>query len=188
MSANVRAPVLGSVGGIYLDLVVRPQGNFAPISACLADVISDTDTVDSLFIAWEAARCRWGAAVDSLSIGLSDTSHTLLKSRRWMVEGDSLGLAAFLSIAMHFQRYFFGYRRVVATGAIEWHAGSFRVRSVGGVKQKFRGACREHESGATAIVVPWANVSDLDVRCCVHDVWLAGPDLGCFRSHVTERE
>ena len=180
MAPNVYVPILGSSKRSCLRLVAKTQDEFAPVSARFSDVIGDPDTAKALFIAWEAARCRWGAVVDGLSIDLSQSSYEWLRSRTGMIEGDSISLAAFLAIAAYLQRFFPSYVSIVATGAIDKCAQEFRVRGVGEVKQKIRRASGEHPSSGVAIVVPQANCGDVDVQCYMQDIWLAGPDLGYF--------
>ena len=184
MLTRVCAPVLAAEGTGFIDLILTKQERFVPVSAALVDLISDPDTVSALFLAWEAAFRRWGASVETLSIGLSDAIHMWLTSRRWIVQGDSLGLAAYLSFAVLFQDHFASYRRIVATGAIERKKDGFRIRGVGGVKDNIIGARQGGGGGAQAIVVPFENALSIDAGCCVRDVWFAGPDLDFFRSYA----
>jgi hypothetical protein len=183
MLTRVSAPVLVGERTGFLELILVKQARLEPVSSGFVDLISDSDTISALFLAWEAAFKRWGAPVETMSVGLSDASRKWLTSRRWMVQGDSLGLAAYLLFAARFQDYFASYRRIVATGAIERKKDGFRIRGVAGVKDKIIGT-RQRYGGAQAIVVPFENALSIDVGCCVQDIWIAGPDLNFFRPYA----
>ena len=68
----VFAPVLSPDGAVSLRLILREGEKFSPISSRLAAIIADPDTVNAIYVAWEAIRVRIGTSINSLSIDLDD--------------------------------------------------------------------------------------------------------------------
>ena len=112
------APVLSPDGAVSLRLILREGEKFSPVSSRLAAIIADPDTVNAIYVAWEAIRVRIGTSINGLSIDLDDESFHGLSRNKLRLEGDSISLAAFISFYMLFNNQFSNYQSIVATGAI----------------------------------------------------------------------
>ena len=184
-NSAVFAPVLSPGGVLSLKLIVREGEKFSPISPRLAAIIADPDTVDAIYIAWEAIRVRIGTAINGLSIDLDDESFQGLSRRKWRLEGDSISLAAFLRFYMLFNNQFSNYQNIVATGAIRKKPLGYSIGRVEGVREKLEKTCLiKNPHQKTAIVVPKVNVKELDIANSVNDIWTVNQSLDFHCQHT----
>ena len=174
----VFAPVLSPEGGMLLKLDLREEEKFSPISQRLTSIITDPDTVNAIYIAWEAIRVQIGESINGLSIDLDDESFHCLSRRKLRLEGDSISLAAYLKFFTLFDNQFKSYQSIVATGAIRKKPLGYSVDRVDGVREKLEKTCLiKNQHQRTAIVLPKLNVKELDFSNSVNDIWTANQSL-----------
>jgi len=181
----VFAPVLSPDGGMLLKLNFREEEKFTPISKRLTSIIADPDTVNAIYIAWEAIRVRIGSSINSLSIDLDDESYHYLSKSKLRLEGDSISLAAFLRFYMLFNNEFSNYQNIVATGAIRKNPLGYSIDRVEGIREKLEKTCLlKNPHQKTAIVLPKGNVKELDIANSVNDIWTANQSLDFHCQHI----
>ena len=181
----VFAPVLSPDGGMLLKLNFREEEKFTPISKRLTSIIADPDTVNAIYIAWEAIRVRIGSSINSLSIDLDDESYHYLSKSKLRLEGDSISLAAFLRFYMLFNNEFSNYQNIVATGAIRKNPLGYSIDRVEGIREKLEKTCLlKNPHQKTAIVLPKGNVKELDIANSVNDIWTANQSLDFQCQHT----
>jgi len=181
----VFAPVLSPDGGMLLKLNFREEEKFTPISKRLTSIIADPDTVNAIYIAWEAIRVRIGSSINSLSIDLDDESYHYLSKSKLRLEGDSISLAAFLRFYMLFNNEFSNYQNIVATGAIRKNPLGYSIGRVEGIREKLENICLlKNPHQKTAIVLPKGNVKELDIANSVNDIWTANQSLDFHCQHI----
>tara|TARA_B100000809_G_scaffold58032_1_gene54292 strand:- start:199 stop:783 length:585 start_codon:yes stop_codon:yes gene_type:complete len=181
----VFAPVLSPDGAVSLRLILREGEKFSPISSRLAAIIADPDTVNAIYVAWEAIRVRIGTPINGLSIDLDDESFHGLSRNKLRLEGDSISLAAFISFYMLFNNQFSNYQSIVATGAIRKKPLGYSIDRVEGVREKLEKTCLiKNPHQKTAIVVPKVNVKELDIANSVNDIWTVNQSLDFHCQHT----
>ena len=174
----VFVPVLSPDGVMLLKLHLREEEKFCPISQRLTSIITDPDTVNAIYIAWEAIRVQIGESINGLSIDLDDESFHCLSRSKLRLEGDSISLAAFLRFFMLFNNQFTSYQCIVATGAIRKTPLGYSIDRVDGVREKLGKSCLiKNQHQRTAIVLPKVNVKELDIANSVNDIWTANQSL-----------
>ena len=120
----------------------------------MTSIITDPDTVNAIYVAWEAIRVRIGTSINGLSIDLDDESFHGLSRRKWRLEGDSISLAAFISFYMLSNNQFSNYHSIVATGANRKKTLGYSIGRVEGVREKLEKTCLiKNPHQKTAIVV-----------------------------------
>ena len=183
--SEVYAPVLSPDGAVSLKLILREGKNFSPISSRLAGIIADPDTVDAIYVAWEAIRVRIGKSINSLSIDLDDESFHGLSRSKLRLEGDSISLAAFIRFYMLFNNQLSNYQSIVATGAIRKNPLGYSIDRVEGVREKLGKTCRiKNSNKKTAIVLPKVNFKELDISDSVNDIWTVNQPLDFHCQHT----
>ena len=181
----VFAPVLSPDGAMLLKLHLREEEKFSPISQRLTSIITDPDTVNAIYIAWEAIRVRIGSSINGLSIDLDDESYHYLSRSKLRLEGDSISLAAFLRFYMLFNNQFASYQCIVATGAIRKNPFGYSIDRVEGIREKLEKTCLiKNTHQKTAIVLPKVNVKELDIENSVNDIWTANQSLDFHCQHI----
>ena len=106
------------------------------ISSALVDFISDSDTIDSLFNAIQAAHLI-ELADKSCQISLDQNSLCLLKKNKWTIRGDSLGLATYLLYCWHKYPNIQDVESITATGALRYSdEGSIYIDIVSNIREK----------------------------------------------------
>jgi len=184
-NSTVFAPVLSPDGAMSLKLILRKGKKFSPISSRLAGIIADPDTVNAIYVAWEAIRVRIGTSINGFSIDLDDESFQDLSRSKLRLEGDSISLAAFLSFYMLCNNQFSKYQRLVATGAIRRKPIGYSIDRVEGVRKKLEKICLiKNPHKKTAIVLPDVNVKELDIANSANDIWTVNQSLDFHCQHT----
>ena len=181
----VFAPVLSPDGVMLLKLDLREAEKFSPISQRLTSIITDPDTVNAIYIAWEAIRVQIGESINGLSIDLDEESFHCLSRSKLRLEGDSLSLAAYLKFFTMFDNQFKNYQCIVATGAIRKTPLGYSIDRVEGIREKLEKTCLiKNPHQKTAIVLPEENVKELDIANSVNDIWIANQSLDFHCQHI----
>jgi len=181
----VSAPVLGPEGVEFLILTVIKNKKICPVAPRFTALIADPDTVDAIYVAWEAVRVRVGSVLNGLSIDIDDTIYQVLSKKKWKLEGDSIALAVFLKLHILFNNQFANYHNIVATGAIRKKKDGYTIDCVEGVREKLGKICLiKNSRKKTAIFLPKENAPELDIVNCVNDIWTVDNSLA-FHCHHT---